>query len=798
MKDSGTLLNLFKNRHDRRVIIITFLAVCLVTISVFYFVLSLGRPFLGFDLVYQDGVWKVGAIDTNGLASQSGVKIGDKPLEIDDQPAGVFLEKYEKAGTVYSFLFTKISLTDEQGNVTTVVLERFFPYTRIMVSQISTFIVCLVFWITGLYVFYKRPRNQAALILCLCSLMVGVLFCSNMAGELGIFHAGVLSIVASITGPWLMLHFFLVLPEERTWVRGNPLVYLIYLPPLITLILLPVWGYADRQPLADFRIFRFLEIGTGLFLVGGTVILNYLRAGSVRTQQQMIIVLIGCLAALIPFLAFFLLPELIANSVVIPPGYTVLFLVFIPISMGVAVVTQKLMDIDFVIRRGVIYALISIVMAAILSVALFPVLAFQNSLGVFQQVIICLVLGGAATALFGPTKQGIELFIDRLFYKDRYDYRQTIHSFSTSLNTLREATDISRLIVGTAVQTLNLAGGCLFLKSQAGFFEVSAAQGIFTEVDRQKKLAGLISQRSKLIEFPHSTSSVNPEVAYLMPLLGGGKEIGILFLSHKVSRQDFSSDDIFLLQGLVSVVSTALHSALLVRDVSLRNTFISIASHELRTPLTSIMGYAELMLLRNPSEESRRKWLTKIVSNGQKITAMVDDLLNVTRIQSGKISLKLEGVKLDEYLNERLAVAQESDNKHTFETNIEPGLPEAFVDRDKFGQVAGNLLSNAVKFSPNGGRITLSARHDAAHHRIVVSVSDEGMGIGPDDRKSLFTTFHRIQRPETQGIRGSGLGLYIVKEWTEAMGGEIWLESELNKGSTFYVSIPAVDTHQTD
>ena len=120
------------------------------------------------------------------------------------------------------------------------------------------------------------------------------------------------------------------------------------------------------------------------------------------------------------------------------------------------------------------------------------------------------------------------------------------------------------------------------------------------------------------------------------------------------------------------------------------------------------------------------------------------------------------------------------------------------MDRDKFGQVVGNLLINAVKYSPNGGRITLSAHNNNEQHRIVVSVADEGIGIGPEDKDLLFTTFHRIQRPETQGIRGSGLGLYIAKEWTEAMGGEIWLESELNEGSTFSVAIPTWDSGKTD
>jgi len=129
--------------------------------------------------------------------------------------------------------------------------------------------------------------------------------------------------------------------------------------------------------------------------------------------------------------------------------------------------------------------------------------------------------------------------------------------------------------------------------------------------------------------------------------------------------------------------------------------------------------------------------------------------------------------------------------------DIKNNLPKILVDRDKFAQVIGNLLSNAVKYSPKGGRITLSAYSNPETNSVVVSVADEGIGIDHNDKESLFKTFHRIQRPETMGIRGSGLGLFIVKEWTERMGGEVWLESELNKGSTFFVSVQADNSNPT-
>ena len=539
---------------------------------------------------------------------------------------------------------------------------------------------------------------------------------------------------------------------------------------------------------------RLFEYGVGFAAAAGVAIYNYAKAISFRTKQQMKIVLIGCLAALIPLLVLNLIPQAIwdQRQTIIPAGFSILFIVFIPFGMGYSILTQKLMDIDVVIRRSIIYGLITLAMAAIMSAAILIAISFQKFLGTSNEIIIGLVLGGIATALFGPTKKGIENLVDKYLYKDRYDYHQIIQSLNISLNLLKDFSDISRLIVGTTVQTLNLAGGCLFIRNQSDSFEVSATQGTF--VDNQKNLLTLISRQNSSFEFPNSASSLDFNVSYLIPLVAVEKQVGILCLSQKNSRQDFSSDDLFLIEGIASVAAMSLRSAMLIRDVSTRDAFVSIASHELRSPLTSVSGYAELLMHKEPPEATRKQWLQHILDNTQKITDMVDDLLNVTRIQSGKVVMKLEKVKLSDIFEERVAIAQESAGKHQFVIDIEKGLPPVLVDRDKFGEVIGNLLSNAVKYSPNGGCITLSARREPQSHRVVVSIIDEGIGIGPADRDSLFTTFHRIQRAETQGIRGSGLGLYIAKEWTKAMGGEIWLKSELNKGSTFFVAVPAQDS----
>ena len=792
----NTIFKIFTGHERLKNILFTFFALCILAVSLTFFVLSIGKPYMGVTLSKSNQVWTVESVDPNGLAVKAGISIGDSLVEINGEPAETFLQKYSNVGIVSEILIEEMTVMHDSGQRISVTLQGSTPSTESVIELVTMFVTALIFWLTGFYVFFKRRRNIAAFLLCLCGLAIGLTLGANVAAARAVPASALLAIIATTIGPWLLLHFFLVLPEENTRLRRNPFVYLIYLPALITLILLPLVGYADGQPLSWFRTFRVFEIGAVFLAICGVVIFSYLRSTSLRTRQQMKIVLISCLLALIPFIFLSILPEAILGQTVLPPGFSILFVAFIPLGMGYAVVTRKLMDIDVVIRRGIIYGSITAVMTLILSAAIFLTAIFSKPGETFEKILIALGLGITTAVLFGPIRKGIELLVDKLFYKDRYDYRQIIQSLSTSMNLLKDYTDISRLIVGTTVNTLNLEGGCLFVKGPSKFFELNTAQGTFTDADKQIQLLKLISQRNSRVEFPNSASIINPAVAFIIPLITAEKEVGVLCLSQKASRQAFSNDDIFLLEGLASVSAAELRSAMLIREVSMRDTFVSIASHELRTPLTSIIGYAELLQRRDFPEATRKQWIKNILDSGQKIAVMVDDLLNVARIQTGKAGFKPEAVRLPDVIEEQLAFIRESTSKHEFVIETEPELPQAFVDRDKFGQVLANLLNNAVKYSPNGGHITLSVHNDLPRHRLVVSVADEGIGISLADRDSLFTTFHRILRTETRGIRGSGLGLYIVKEWIEMMGGEVWLESEMNKGSKFFVSIPTLNAQQ--
>ena len=221
-----------------------------------------------------------------------------------------------------------------------------------------------------------------------------------------------------------------------------------------------------------------------------------------------------------------------------------------------------------------------------------------------------------------------------------------------------------------------------------------------------------------------------------------------------------------------------------------RDNFVSVASHELRTPMAVIAGYSELLLHRDLQEAVQQESLGRIHRSAQTLTAIVDDLLNVSRIHSGKLQLNPEPLDLRDVVEEVVNTIGPMSDRHEIVSDVTSDLPKVMADRDKLFQILTNLVDNAVKYSPGGGMVTVSGITQLEKARLLVAVADQGLGIAPEDHGQLFTTFNRIRRPETQGIRGSGLGLYIVKELVELLGGAVWVESELGKGSTFFIAIP--------
>src|SRR5215472_9717505 len=224
----------------------------------------------------------------------------------------------------------------------------------------------------------------------------------------------------------------------------------------------------------------------------------------------------------------------------------------------------------------------------------------------------------------------------------------------------------------------------------------------------------------------------------------------------------------------------------------IKDEFVSLVSHELRTPLTSIKGYVDLLIDGDAGEvtEEQKEFLEIVKNNSDRLVMLVNDLLDVSRIEAGRINLRLQPVDLAGSIGEvatSLRPLMEQKGQ-SLKLELPEDLPNVMADRDRVTQIVTNLLSNAHKYTLEGGAVTV--RVQVGTDEVQVAVSDTGVGMTPDERDKLFTKFLRAQNPATQDVSGTGLGLNIVKSLVDKQGGRIWVTSEPMKGSTFTFTIP--------
>lgn len=226
----------------------------------------------------------------------------------------------------------------------------------------------------------------------------------------------------------------------------------------------------------------------------------------------------------------------------------------------------------------------------------------------------------------------------------------------------------------------------------------------------------------------------------------------------------------------------------------LKSDFISIVSHELRTPLTSIKAFAELIIMKPGMALARQQKLLGVInSETDRLARLINDILDLTKIEAGKLSWHITELSVDEVIRSSIATMQSlADNKSILVSlQIEPRLPALVGDRDRLVQVLTNVLSNSIKFTPQGGKIEVTARLvQTPKPQIVVSVSDTGVGIPEEDLELIFEKFQRSGDVLTNNTEGTGLGLTISRQIVEYHGGRIWVESTLGKGSTFTFTLP--------
>lgn len=281
----------------------------------------------------------------------------------------------------------------------------------------------------------------------------------------------------------------------------------------------------------------------------------------------------------------------------------------------------------------------------------------------------------------------------------------------------------------------------------------------------------------------------------------------VILLSHKKAAYNVASID--NASSFVSQIAVAIENATLFQKLKdmdkMKTDFLSTVSHELRTPLTSIIGFAEMVKRKfeavivaelDLENEKNKRAVVKIkrdiniiLSEGERLSCLINDLLDISRMEAGKTTLNMREIDIEEIITQVITLTNPIIREKSVQVilNIRESLPRIMADKDKLVQVIINLISNAIKFTQDGC-VVCTAR--AVEGNIIVCISDTGMGIREEDRKYIFEKFSQVGDTLTNKPRGTGLGLAICKFIIEEHGGEIWVESEMEKGSDFSFSIP--------
>jgi signal transduction histidine kinase len=224
----------------------------------------------------------------------------------------------------------------------------------------------------------------------------------------------------------------------------------------------------------------------------------------------------------------------------------------------------------------------------------------------------------------------------------------------------------------------------------------------------------------------------------------------------------------------------------------LKSEFIATASHELRTPLTSIRGYVDLLLLGTLGAVSPEQgdFLKVVKNNVARLVELIDDLLDVSKVEAGEIRLRCEPVDMAEVLHEvgEALYSQFTERKISLAIDVQENLPKVMADRQRLRQIAVNLVGNACKYTPSGGHVDVTLRNGDG--RLRVDVRDTGVGIREDARRHIFTPFFRADNPLRDEVGGTGLGLSITRKLVELHGGEIWFDTHEGDGTTFSFTLP--------
>jgi len=687
------------------------------------------------------------------------------------------------------------------------------------------FLIALFCLAVAILVFFLRAEDSRARIYYWASLALS----SSLIINSGFFCLrknwlsyvpGILYYILYPLAPALLLRFSLFFSKKKLKISR----FFIYCPALIFAGALEVLFLLSSLKssieinkyyqivLYAFRCYLILFVLLAVFFL----ILSYRKVAMEEERAQIKWIFYGLFVGLGPFILLYELPQVIRNKPLMTEDFSMLFFIFVPLAFAFSIVKFKLMEVELVINRSLVYFLLTVFTV---SIYLFSVALLQNIFSNFFSVnkTAVSVIGALAAAVaFHPARKKIQEIVDKAFFRMTFDYKKSILSFSERAYEMVNRGQLVEFFLQKMKNTL--------LLEHIGVYIFSVRSGkpkLLIGKNGEKNLNFLVSlcmdsdniiarkravRTEEHMDFSLEEELEEKKIELIFPLSFKSSDLaGLLSLGKKKSGEKFSRDDIELLLTMARELALNLERIRLQEEViyervereklnelnRLKTEFISSVSHELRTPMSSIQGLAEILQGGKIKEKTKQDELINLVaSESSRLSRFLHNILDFGKIEQQVKTYNFQKVKIQSIIIEvaQLFLQKLESDGFVFTVDLAEGPIFLEIDQDAVKQALTNLIDNAIKYSPDKREIVIQLieREKLAE----IHVKDKGIGIPSRDIKRIFEEFYRHAEASQHNPKGVGLGLKIVKHIMEAHKGEVKVESQANKGSTFILIFP--------
>lgn len=565
----------------------------------------------------------------------------------------------------------------------------------------------------------------------------------------------------------------------------------------------------------------------GLLLIGSTfggfveIFLKYRKSHGLEKLQLKYLVFGITVTFSLLILTNFLFVVLLSFSelVILGPIFTLVFVGFITYS----IIKHRLMEIRLVIARSLAYTLLLAILATLYTIGIFSVSPyFLGKQITIQQMIVSSTLALILALTYEPLKKLLESHTDKIFFKGKYNTDEVILTLTTTIASTFKLKELTQRTLHDLLKALHIAHGAFITYGKDGKFLIIQEGNLKHPNYDKETIYKLLSLKRRVIldeekEMKNKQLLRKLNMVVSLPLREHGKNEGLLLLGEKKTGEIYTQQDVNVLDIFVPEMSLAIRNASSYEEIQrfnvtlreqiekatgelkiahgklqeldkLKDEFLGVASHELRTPITSIKALAQVLHRKSERENNTKNilLLERIDKQADRITNLINDLLNISNIEAGKLILREEEFNFDSMVRRVVSEVQYTTDTHKI--LVEGEIKRmVYGDDNRLEQVMSNLLTNAIKYSPGGKDVSVRLSDENDH--VLVGIQDSGEGIAKKDQKKIFKRFYR-SAVEDKNISGFGLGLYISAEIIRRHKGKIWVESELGKGSTFYFTVP--------